>query len=248
MTDKQKEYVASVQSGKIRDPLEFLKGELKKRGEPQAFCSVNDGFLVDGRRLLSTPRNRIVLRSPTRCVDFGTDHMVAMLEHVASRVWERYSGPEFSRARIIVGDIAAPRGGCLVGRSGRKGHASHTSGQDADIGFFNPIAGRASEEHFSRTFDPATNWVFLKELLENPIVCIKRVFLDRRLIGKLAKVAKDDPLWPTARKVIQHQKHHRNHFHVRIGEGPGPMGCAAKDDDDSETADGDELESAIEHE
>jgi murein endopeptidase len=166
------------------------------------------------------------VRAPARCTHYGTDPMVGMLEWVGRQVDRKYEGEEqFSKLRLLIGDISAPRGGCLLGRGGRLGHASHTSGQDADIGFLTPIADRASPEHFHKDFDVKANWYLIKQIFQNPFACVKVIFLDKRLIRKLAKSVGREPEWAHYGRFLRHVRGHNNHMHVRVGGGPGIPGC-----------------------
>jgi murein endopeptidase len=224
MTDEQRRYTDDANSGKLGDLLQYIERDLDGVGK-QSFCSVNNGFLAHGRRLIPTTQNRIRLRSQERCVDFGTDRMVAMVDWLGRRVNEQYSAPEYKGVDLVVGDISAPRGGCLAGRSGRRGHSSHMSGLDVDLAFLVAKQGRSSPLMFHTEFDAKANWWLLKELFRNPYACVKVVFLDRKHINKLAKAADGDPLWPEFRRFIRHVKFHKNHFHVRVGEHAGAPGC-----------------------
>ena len=62
----------------------------------------------------------------------------------------------------------------------------------------------------------------------------------------MEKVAQNDPAWPMLRPFIKHVKHHRNHFHVRIGDFPGAPGCDAAPDSVLEEEEGDPSESDLE--
>ncbi len=223
MTEEMRQYYDDASSGKLGDLLDVVSREIGNRGQ-QAYCDVNFGFLAYGRPMVPTSFNRIQLKSPDRCVYFGTDHMIAMLEWVGHKLAEQYPGTDGPVVKMQLGDISAPRGGCLWGRSGRRGHSSHTSGQDVDIGFLNVKDGRYSNV-FSKTFDPKPNWWLVKQFFKNPYACVKVIFLDRKLIAKLAKVAGDDPDWLKYRRFIRHVKLHRNHYHIRIGDHPGEPGC-----------------------
>ncbi len=227
MTTDQRKYTQDVQSGKIPDVLHRIFDQYGANGE-QAMCSVNNGFLMHGRRLVPTAHNRIAIRNPARCVDFGTDGMIGALEWTGREVAKRFSAPEYAGVKVVVGDIAAPRGGCLSGRGGRRGHASHTNGLDADVGFLVAKANRASPVELHRDFDATLNWWFVKQLLANPFACVKVIFLDKKLIAKLGKVARGDPEWPTLSRFLRHMPFHRNHYHVRVGllpGGPNSWGC-----------------------
>ena len=244
ITEEQKEYAEAVESGRIPDVLAFLQDGVARRST-QAYCGVNNGYLAYGRRVIASEQNRIAIRSPQRCTNFGTDGMAGLLEWLGRQVKQKYSDPEYSQVRLVVGDISAPRGGCLSGPSGRKGHASHTSGQDADVSFLSAKPGRASPVTFHRDFDPRVNWWLLKNIFKNPYACVKVVFLDRHHIGKLAKVARGDEDWEKYRRFVRHIRGHRNHFHVRVGDFPGLPGCAPDahpELEDEDTGDDSELE------
>lgn len=232
MTPAQKQYIEEVSAGASHDFLFQLGQALGRRGS-QAYCDVTDGFLAWGRPLVATPLNRILLRAPQKCTYFGTDEMIGLLEWLGREIGKVYSAPEFAGTRLLVGDLSAPRGGCLSGRGGRRGHRSHTSGLDVDLGFFSVKKGGASDAipgSFSRQFDAKTNWWLLKKVFSNPYVCIQAIFLDRRLIHALSKVASKDPEWLEYRKVIRHVRGHRNHFHIRIGSHLGAAGCKVEEE------------------
>jgi len=225
MTPEQKEYIESVGSGKVSDVLSFLGDQQGRRGE-QAFCTVNNGFLVNGRPIVPNPHNRIVIQTPNRCTYFGTDAMAGMLEWLGREVSKEFSGEEYSKGYLLLGDVAGPRGGCLFGSSGKRRHASHTTGQDADVGFLTLSPGQSSPLLFHRKFDVEKNWWFLKKILKNPMACVKVVFLGKEHIAHLnRKFSRTDPEWTTLQRFIRHMPGHSNHFHIRIGTGPGLLGC-----------------------
>lgn len=224
MTPAQKEYIAKVKAGTI-DALETIQKNFGSRGG-QAFCSAGNGFLVEGRPLVPTERNRIELRNEARCANFGTDPAVGALEWMGREIKKEFFEPEFQQARLIIGDISAPRGGCIAGRAGRRAHKSHTAGIDVDLAYFNPRSGHDPEERFTRTFYVASNWWFLKKVFKNPMACVKVIFVDRKHIASLARYAKDDSDWEKLKPFIRHVRGHRDHFHIRFGSGPGAPGCA----------------------
>ncbi len=220
MTAEQMEYSAAATSGKLGDILSLLTQEMGKRGD-QAYCTVNNGFLAYGRRVIPSSVNRLIIQSPQKCLNFGTDAMAGMLEWVGREISKNYSGPSLSGVNLVIGNISAPRGGC------KKGHASHTSGQDADIGFLTVNKNSTSPIKFHRQFDSVTNWWLLKKIFKNPFACIKAVFLDRRHIRALSKFAMKDPEWKVYQRFIRHMPGHGNHLHIRIGNGPGQPGCSS---------------------
>ena len=225
MTQEQKEYIESAASGKIVDLLSFLTDQIGRKPE-QAYCTVNNGFLVGGRPIIPSQQNRLYVQLPSRCTYFGTDSMAGMLEWLGREVSKTYSGEEYSKSYIVLGDIAGPRGGCLFGRTGSRRHASHTTGQDADIGFLSFHSGQSSPLVFHRHFDVEKNWWFLKKILKNPMACVKVVFLGKEHIAKIKRhFEHSDPEWSSLHRFVRHMPGHSNHFHVRIGAGPGPLGC-----------------------
>lgn len=234
------------------DPLDLISQSLMQERN-QAFCTVNNGFLAHGRRLIPSEKNAIRIKSPGRCTEFGTDPMIAMLEWLGRRVHQHYHrqknisfGPE-----LVVGDISAPRGGCLSGLGGKRGHLSHTTGQDVDLGFINFGRLARKSQHFGREFEPESNWWLLKEIFSNPFACIEVIFLDKTLFKKLGKSAKNDPLWLRNKKIFKHMPGHRNHFHIRIGASQRSLGCEVQGDgydhdlivegDNGEISEGDEV-------
>lgn len=226
MLPEQARYIEDITSGKITNVLELIDKDLGRRGE-QAFCTVNNGFLAWGRAIVPTSKNRLQLRNAARCTQFGTDGMVGMVEWLGHQVSKEYSAPEYSGVKLVVGDASAPRGGCLSGRGGRRGHLSHTNGLDVDLAFLVAKAGREAPVHFHREFDVKHNWWLLKQIFKNPYACVKVIFLDKRLIRKLRKTVKSDPEWPLYERFIRHMPSHANHYHVRIGNYPGQPGCTA---------------------
>ncbi|MBI2712439.1 MAG: penicillin-insensitive murein endopeptidase [Bdellovibrio sp.] len=224
MTTEQVDYQKKVASGAITDVLSFLTLEMGRKGE-QAYCSVNNGFLVNGRMIVPNAINRIEIRSPDRCLQFGTDPMVAMLEWLGREVDKTYVEEKYAGVKLVVGDISAPRGGCLLGRSGKRGHLSHTSGQDADLGFLTVNSNQKSPVEFHRSFDPKANWWMMKNIFKNPYACVRVIFLDRTHIRKLNKAVHSDPDWAQFQRFVRHMPGHRNHMHVRVGNGPGTAGC-----------------------
>ncbi|MGK5083948.1 penicillin-insensitive murein endopeptidase [Bdellovibrionota bacterium FG-1] len=239
MTDEQLAYTQALEAGKIPDILGVIHQELGRKGE-QAFCTVNNGFLAWGRPVLPTATNRILLRSPERCTNYGTDPMAGLMEWLGRQVAKQYADDHHDGVRLVVGDISAPRGGCLAGRSGPKGHASHTTGQDADIGFLTVHPGRLSPQAFHNDFDGKINWWLVKQLFKNPYACVKVVFLDKKLIRKLAKTARGDADWGRFGRFIRHMPAHKNHFHIRIGDVSGLPGCSVGATPEDETGEGGE--------
>ena len=236
-TENQVLLTQKVQSGEIDDYLAYLKPRFDRNG-PQAQCSPTDGFLAHGKPILPTQKNAIKIRRPGRCVNYGTDRMVALLDWLGQKVKKKSESKPFRNPHLLVGDMSAPRGGCLAGRGGRRGHLSHQTGQDVDLGFLHLSERRPSPSYFTRRFSAEENWWFLKQLFSNEIVCIKIVLLDRRHIRSLdqyiQKLNKKNPnhpevaLWERMKDRIQHVRYHRDHYHIRIDESEPLSTCQMK--------------------
>jgi murein endopeptidase len=222
MSDEERDYTDAVKAGRVADILRDIDSS---KGIRQSYCTVNNGFLAHGRRIIPSDLNRIVLRSPERCTEFGTDPMVGMIEWLGRQVAQKYSTPEMQGTHLLIGDVSAPRGGCLAGPSGVHGHLSHTAGKDADIGLLTPKKDGRSPTFFHNDVNAEANWWMAKQIFKNPYACVKVIFFDRRNIRKLAKYAARDPDWRLYGRFFRHQAGHRNHMHVRVGDYPGPPGC-----------------------
>lgn len=252
MTEDQRHYIDDVKSGRIPDILAHIDQTMGRKGN-QAFCGAGNGFLAFGRPLLPTEENRLEFRNLPRCANFGTDPLIGMMEWLGREVKREYFEPEFSKIRLVIGDLSAPRGGCMAGRFGRRAHKSHTGGEDIDLAFFNPRAGHPPEERFTRNFYVASNWWFIKKAFKNPYACVKVMFIDKAHIAKLGRYAKDDPEWEKLRPFIRHVRGHRDHYHIRVGSGPGVPGCQVdpnleEDEDISDFSEAPTLEAAPEKE
>ncbi len=223
------EYIDDVRSGRIDDVLRHLERSIdgRRRGRfVQARCGTSDGFLFAGRPVVGTQRNRLKIRRPGRCVNFGTDRMAAMLEWTGLKLDERYpKDSEYTGVHLLVGDISRPRGQCLAGKGGRKGHVSHKNGLDVDVGFLHTPRGGESPDYFDPKFDVENNLWLVKTLASNPYACVRKIFLSQKLINKLASHARGDPEWPRIAPLLRHVRNHRNHLHVRIWDRAGPFPC-----------------------
>ncbi len=209
-------------SGEHLDVLERAwqaRGDAPDLGSPQAMCSVDNGFLAHGVPLVPTASNRIEMNNPWRCANYGTTGLVLMLHRLGKAVATHFQGlREYDGVRLIVGDLSAPRGGCLPTRRGA--HSGHTNGLDADLAFLEAKAGRGSNRIFQKRMDAEQNWWLLKAMADVSPVCLQYIFVDRSHIKALRQVASDDPAWPRFQRLLKHISGHRNHFHVRVGVHP----------------------------
>jgi penicillin-insensitive murein endopeptidase len=187
------------------------------------------GRLHGGRRLEESAAVRFVASEmgEERNV-FGTDELVGALDRAATRLGERFRG-----ARLPVGELSAERGGRI------RGHRSHQSGRDADIGFvLRDRRGRFAEPdefvdigrggvgvrepYAGLRFDTAANLLVLEDLFTNPDIHVQFVFVSRGLAAQVLAAAERTGVARHTRErmretMIQPRRHaHRNHFHVRV--------------------------------
>ena len=217
MTEIQRIEGEELKNGLRGDPLTYFTRHLDQRRK-QAFCTVNNGFLAFGKMVVPTQDNRLLLKSPSRCLNFGTDALITLLEWTGREVAKKYEHPDYSQVKLVLGHLSAPRGGFI-------GHLSHTSGQDVDIGFLTAKKGKESPLHFHSQFDVENNWWLMTRILENPYASTKVIFLDRSHIRALDKKLKQEKSWQKYKQCLRHSPGHKNHFHVRIGKSLSEPGC-----------------------
>ncbi len=153
------------------------------------------------------------LRDPREA--WGTDETIDYVVTAIEAVEARYPGSP----RLVIGDLSNPRGGRL------NRHRSHQTGRDADIGFYY-CRGEADSFLTARKKDldlPRT-WALVRALVTETDV--DRIFVDRSLISLLYAHAVaegedrgwlDDVFGRSGEKgVIQHERRHKNHLHVRF--------------------------------
>ena len=155
---------------------------------------------------------------------WGTPRMIGTLLRAAEEIaWlVPHSDP------LVIGDISKKGGGPL------EGHSSHRGGADADIGIYYGDAQQYEHGFMfmtTRNFDPKTNWLLVRSLLESEEV--ERILVDQKLVDILRSyVIREGELsakeayrvFPTkvttdvwARTgVVHHHPGHMHHFHVRV--------------------------------
>src|SRR6185503_13822480 len=94
---------------------------LAARKAPRSVGAPNKGKLEGASKLRKT--KHLVQR--TGALQYGLPDLTQLLKRVGERVAKKHAG-----AVMLVGDLSAKEGGSV------RGHNSHQSGRDADIGFF----------------------------------------------------------------------------------------------------------------
>ncbi len=153
---------------------------------------------------------------------YGTAETIGFVATAVGAVEARYPGSP----RLVIGDISRPDGGRL------NRHRSHQAGRDVDLGFYY-LRGECGEFKIGREGDldlPRT-WALVRALVTE--TDIERIFLDRRLQRLLyaqALAEGEDRDWlddvffggfgdEPRKGIIQHERGHRNHLHVRFYNG-----------------------------
>lgn len=146
---------------------------------------------------------------------WGTEETIDFIVAAIEAVEARHPGSP----RVVIGDLSNPSGGRL------NRHKSHQAGRDADIGFYyrrgetgSFLAARKKDLDLSRT------WAFVRALVTETDV--DRIFVDRSLISVLhahAVAEGEDRGWLAdvfgrdgGKGIIQHERRHKDHFHVRF--------------------------------
>ena len=199
-----------------------------KAGKDRPSLSVGSptsGRLERGVRLRAA-RKKLALKNPRGAV-WGLPQLVKMLERGARKVSKRYPG-----SVLLVGDLSK-RGGGRLG-----GHRSHTSGRDADVGFYfvdkkgEPVAtkrfrrvqwdGKAVDaKHL--TFDDARNWALVQAWVTDPQARVQHIFVAKPLRQRLLQYARKRGVYlPVLHRAAVAMKQptrglvHDDHFHLRI--------------------------------
>lgn len=193
--------------------------------------SPNLGVITDGVALPKEGKGFRRLR-PWSTSYVGTPGLVKTLELAGSRVAPKETDPP-----LLVGDIAAPRGGKLPG------HASHRSGRDVDLLFFyttpsgvpvpspgfvkvgaDGLAQIADAKGISYVrLDVPRTWELAKALLESPHADVAWLFVAEwveALLIDYARAKGESPhlVWRAESVMLQPKDSfpHDDHFHLRV--------------------------------
>ncbi len=201
----------------------FLEGE-----DASASISVGDtshGFVVNAARVSQDVRLGILPTQQARGLDYGTEELVGMLEHVATRLYSA------TKTRLWIGNIGK-RGGGDIGFS-----VSHNSGRDADIAFcytdwkgrpvdptdLVPLNGQGQAPKHGLRLDVPRTWIVVKALLRYPWARVQYLFIAGGLKTQLLAHARDQGESPalieraaaTLRSPVGSAPHN-DHLHLRI--------------------------------
>jgi hypothetical protein len=164
-----------------------------------------------------------VVRRPNRA--YGASYVVDQLQDVIAEVREVY--PDLHT--LAIGDISARGGGRL------RGHVSHQSGLDVDVGFYFKKMPQGYPDSFhvaDDNLDLAATWSLLLAFTRTSreATGVQMIFLDYEVQGKLYAYAQkhgvsDKDLgrifqYPRGKDeksgIVRHWPHHDDHMHVRF--------------------------------
>jgi penicillin-insensitive murein endopeptidase len=197
---------------------------------PRSIGFPNKGSLVGGKRLETSETLHA-----SREHRWGLPILVGLIERAAARVADKHPG-----AILVVGDLSRESGGEI------KGHDSHESGRDVDLGFYLSKDGEPfiTEEHLvidregsarSKSgvrFDDARNWTLVESLLLDRDARVMQIFVSYHLRTRLMREARranaSAEALERARAVLvapRTGQRHDDHFHVRIRCPKGQKDC-----------------------
>jgi penicillin-insensitive murein endopeptidase len=184
-----------------------------------------DGYLVGARRLEESEHLKLLPRQKERGLRYGTDELVATLEHAARALFEATSTP------LWVGNVSRPSGGDI------SWSVSHNSGRDADLAFayvygsgnpadppdLVPLDSRGLAPRFGLRFDAPRTWKIVRALLESPHADVQYLFISTPLRGLLLAHAHRNGEPPALVKRAEEALRqpvgsgaHDDHLHLRL--------------------------------
>lgn len=198
------------------------------KGPSLSIGSASNGELRGARELKSADAVRVLpLRHRRRCLNFGTERLVAALERAGRSVQSRAK----DSPPLGVGDLSRATGGPILAYS-----HSHQSGRDADLAFYAvDEKGRPAPlddlVHFDgsgrgesgQRFDAKRTWLLTRALLEDRSIDVQWFFISAELKQLLLAEAKKDGASSallSRADTILHQPSdappHNDHLHLRI--------------------------------
>jgi penicillin-insensitive murein endopeptidase len=190
-------------------------------GSARPIGSYDNGCLVGGQMLPSRGRGYQVVRLSQRRY-YGHPETIAYIEDLAAQVAAEGLG------RLVVGDIAMPRGGPF-----RTGHRSHQNGLDVDLWLeldVPPLGGRAGERREPRSMvrgDEIDRALWSDRQAELLRLAASDPRVSRIFVHPVIKRELCERRWPDRSwlQVVRPWYGHRAHLHVRLNCPPGAPDC-----------------------
>ncbi|NUP10620.1 MAG: hypothetical protein HOW73_31620 [Polyangiaceae bacterium] len=199
-------------------------------GTARSIGSPNRGRLENGKKLEACETIHLIRKHR-----WGLPDLVGLIDRSAKRVADKYAG-----SVLVVGDLSQKAGGQI------RGHGSHKTGRDADIGFYLLRGDKsfvASDFHIidregrakgvkGVRFDTARNWALVESWLSDERATVLHIFvanhLRTRLLAEAQRVrAPAELIEKAAEAMVQPRPgaRHDDHFHVRIRCPDGQSDC-----------------------
>jgi hypothetical protein len=200
----------------------FLPGE---RARSVSLGDTSRGRLIGGVRLEEGPALGILPQQRRRDIRYGTEGLVALLDHAAHALLEE------TGTRLWVGHLSRPGGGDIAYS------VSHNAGRDADLAFayvdargapVDPEAlirvGRDGRTRRGWRFDPKRTWIAIEAMLRFEGAEVQHLFMAQHLEAMVLRVARErgvDPRLRSRAAAIIRQPGggaaaHDDHIHLRI--------------------------------
>lgn len=202
----------------------YLDGE--SVGASVSIGDTTHGRLVNGRELVETSALKILPKQKERDLRYGTDSLVALLDHAGKALFSRTQTP------VWVGNLGRRDGGDI------EWSVSHNAGRDADVAFcYRDVAtgkpadppdlvqvlkdGKSKDKKLA--FDAPRTWIVVRSLLEFEGASLQYLFISDGLKKKLLEHARTikEPaaLIARASELLRQPgaaAAHDDHLHVRI--------------------------------
>jgi len=178
---------------------------------PASVGSPTAGALLNGKPLPASPFWHVQVERRA----WGTPELIACLERSVAAVHEQFPHSPL----IHVGDLSEQQGGFL------RGHRSHQSGLDADIGFYYRGESAWYVTATEKNLDRERTWWLVRSLITD--CSVQYLFMDglvAALLREYAENVENDQAWvaslfargSTQPGIIRHAWGHRTHLHLRI--------------------------------
>ncbi len=211
----------------------------------RAIGAIDAGRLEEGSDLAALERPYLNIVYPHRRSAFGTGMLVSLIDRVGAAVTQAWRARD-KNYRIQIGDLSKQRGGQFGS------HASHQSGLDADIpyfnthnqGFQNMLDGQG---RMRRDFDYEAHWEFFRAVHSQRIIedghettVLNRIFVNPVIKTALCTWATENRILENERdrdimRRIRAQSGHHHHFHLRVKCSPHYPACRRQAEPDQST-------------
>jgi murein endopeptidase len=187
------------------------------RMAPETLGSASFGYVERGRLfngIQFPPGDNWAVVAPEKA--WGTQETIDFIIAAIDKVKEWH--PDAAPLRI--NNVSLREGGHF------RPHKSHQNGRDVDLGFYYPGASIVRVTQREKVIDVAKNWALVKALVM--YTDVQYILVDKRIQKVLyAHALKhgEDKAWLNSlfnngwKSIVQHAKHHRDHFHVRFYNG-----------------------------